>query len=810
MNKRFLLVAALCAAMNLSSFADKTNLALNKTVVASSEGQAAKNAVDGNLDSRWEVNTTNEIEVTDEANDYTVSSGHWIYVDLGAVTEFNTLRIKWDAAYAKEFKVFVADDVNAETGEPNWKEETILTKAELLTNFTKNYTYSLDNTVSARYVKIQAVKLGFAGNWFSICELGVYNLTAEEKVSNLTSFKADKETVAPGEEFNVTATDQWDKDMTGDDITYTCTNATDEGNGKFKADAAGEVTVTATDKQNNSKTIKLVAYVPALTSVKVYPSIVVTGVETPLTFTVKDQQGKDYTEYTTDVEDNKFTASADGAHEVTIKSGDVEKKVKVYAVSSVDETPTLGADDMSIFIDGTEGHGTSDAAWNEHYDKQEVIEINGKKAIRVANAGTFGINKGSISDTDYTELNFDIYSTTDVEDAYVKYEGAGAAYENLKFSLKAGQWNHVSLNVEGATKFNSWIQMYVGKNGADNNPDLLVANVYLKKAAASTGVVIGSADANGFISVKGTITADDLATLAATDGTAFNLTKATLGEGVTKVAFKNPNAIIQVAGTVENNVGIPAANWGETKNVVVFQGWYFPVKQLELTDGYPVYRTYFISTSNSGFKYTRQLAAQKYATVYMPKAVPTLPEGVKAYEFAVDAEDANNVILKEVTTLGEKVPYIVYNSNDVETALEAAGTGDMDFRESVAPDKTTAVGNLNVIGTFDYFTGADKTATIYGIQNQTESEITLKKIGAEGVVCPFRVYFSVNETAGAKPITFSFDGGATGIKNINAVDAAKAGNVYSIDGKLVKANAQSTEGLAKGVYVINGKKYIVK
>lgn len=46
---------------------------------------------------------------------------------------------------------------------------------------------------------------------------------------------------------------------------------------------------------------------------------------------------------------------------------------------------------------------------------------------------------------------------------------------------------------------------------------------------------------------------------------------------------------------------------------------------------------------------------------------------------------------------------------------------------------------------------------------------------------------------------------------IAGIDATKAinGNVYSIDGRIVRRNA-SLEGLSKGLYIINGKKYLVK
>ena len=737
MNKRFLLVAALCAAMNLSSFA-QTNLALNKEVVASSAttNEPAANIVDGDLNSRWQVDTGQEIEQVNQKEDYTVTSGHWIYVDLGEKKDFNTIRIRWEGAYAKEFKVLVADDVNAETGDPNWKDEAILSKAETLTDFSQYYTYSLDNTVNARYVKLQAVKLGYDGNWFSLYEMGIYNISAEEKTPVITAMTTSKSFVSVGESFSVTVKDQLGNEMT-DGITYELTNATQQADGTFKADAAGEVVIKATDAKGNTKT------------------------------------------------------------------------VKAYAVTDAPAIPTLGADDMPIFIDNTDGLQTYNKTWEGGYTDNTLIDINGKSVYAVTQVATFGWSKDAISDIDYENLNFDIFSTQDLNDVYVQYENAQIADKH--FSVKAGEWTHVSLAIDGGVKYNGYIKFKLAdpNSAKADRPDVLLANVYLKKAAATTGVVIGSADNNGFVSVKGEITAEEAAKLAEVDGTAFNLTNATLAEGVTKVAFKNPNAMIQVAGTVEGSEAKATADWGETKNVVVKRndGYYFPVAQLEISDKNPVYRTFFISGSTTGgFKYTRSLAAKTYSTLYLYKNA-SIPAGCKLYEFTADVNDANNVVLKEATAINELTPYIIYNGNNAEAELVCETTdGDVNFQAS---DKTTAVGNLNVIGTFDYFTGADK-ADIYGIQNQKGDEIVLGKIGNDATVSPFRVYFTKNEAAGAKPITFSFDGGTTGIKDINAVNAAKAGNVYSIDGKLVKANAKSTEGLAKGVYVINGKKYIVK
>lgn len=222
-----------------------------------------------------------------------------------------------------------------------------------------------------------------------------------------------------------------------------------------------------------------------------------------------------------------------------------------------------------------------------------------------------------------------------------------------------------------------------------------------------------------------------------------------------------------------------------------------------------MFRSFFISGA-VGYKYTRSLAAKTYSTVYLNNGA-AVPAGCKVYEFAVDEADANKVVLKETAAINALTPYIVYNGNDEAAELVSETTGgDINFQ---AADNAKAVGNLNAIGTFDYFTGNEKDVTVYGIQKEdgADGKLTLKKV-TTAAVCPFRVYFTVagNDEAAAKAITFDIEGTATGIKDIHAVDAAKAGNVYSIDGKLVKANAATTEGLAKGVYVINGKKYVIK
>ena len=59
-----------------------------------------------------------------------------------------------------------------------------------------------------------------------------------------------------------------------------------------------------------------------------------------------------------------------------------------------------------------------------------------------------------------------------------------------------------------------------------------------------------------------------------------------------------------------------------------------------------------------------------------------------------------------------------------------------------------------------------------------------------------------------------FEDSTTPVENIDVdivtPDKAFQGNIYNLNGQLVKENATSLDGLSRGIYIVNGKKYIVK
>ena len=74
----------------------------------------------------------------------------------------------------------------------------------------------------------------------------------------------------------------------------------------------------------------------------------------------------------------------------------------------------------------------------------------------------------------------------------------------------------------------------------------------------------------------------------------------------------------------------------------------------------------------------------------------------------------------------------------------------------------------------------------------------------------FRAYFVEEDGNQAKIVNWTLDGGeTTGIDEV-VVNMENPADVYQLDGRLVRSNATSLEGLSKGVYIVNGKKIIVK
>lgn len=96
MMKKAIFAAIAVAAIGVS--AGEVNLALNKTATASStqmKGVEAAKAVDGKLNTRWSSS---------------FRDNQWIMIDLGSAQDVGKVVLRWENAYAKEYKVQLSMD----------------------------------------------------------------------------------------------------------------------------------------------------------------------------------------------------------------------------------------------------------------------------------------------------------------------------------------------------------------------------------------------------------------------------------------------------------------------------------------------------------------------------------------------------------------------------------------------------------------------------------------------------------------------------------------------------------------------------
>jgi NedA-like, galactose-binding domain/Glycosyl hydrolases family 16 len=144
--------AAVLFGVQQFAFAD-TNLALGKAVTVSSTdntANAAGNAVDGNAGTRWSS---------------AYSDPQWIAVDLGSAQTITSVKLSWEAAYGRSFRIQTSNDNST------WTDRFSTTSG---TGGTQTITIP---ATSARYVRVYGTQRGTIYG-YSLWEFEVYGGTA--------------------------------------------------------------------------------------------------------------------------------------------------------------------------------------------------------------------------------------------------------------------------------------------------------------------------------------------------------------------------------------------------------------------------------------------------------------------------------------------------------------------------------------------------------------------------------------------------------------------------------------------------------
>lgn len=188
------------------------------------------------------------------------------------------------------------------------------------------------------------------------------------------------------------------------------------------------------------------------------------------------------------------------------------------------------------------------------------------------------------------------------------------------------------------------------------------------------------------------------------------------------------------------------------------------------------------------------------------------PDGYDSYYVKIQkfsSADANGLTfteLQEGEMMEANKPYLIY--------FPAEKTIPTYFGVNVTSTTPVAVskGDWSFIGTYTGLKAGEMTGK-YGVMTNEQGTQSIRKAGAGASIKGTRAYFEYNGTANINSIKLNLEGETTGIdciENGQLTISQFPANIYSLDGRLVKANANDLKGLSKGIYVVNGKKIIVK
>lgn len=235
-------------------------------------------------------------------------------------------------------------------------------------------------------------------------------------------------------------------------------------------------------------------------------------------------------------------------------------------------------------------------------------------------------------------------------------------------------------------------------------------------------------------------------------------------------------------------------------------------RALEYSPVYGYFKAYDPTTSHEKTSvsmpivdgYTRSgLTSGNYGTICLPCAVAADDyEGVEFFTVAGGVKEngvVNSIVLEEVQTLEAGVPYIFCATGE-ELLVAYSGEGVESAGE-----------NNGLVGSFS---GMDVKEGMYLLTADNE----VKKLGEKGGhVAENRAYFDLaempeyaGETAGVNQRVIVLDD-ATGVSAVEA-DGEALVDVFSLGGVKVRSQVpagRATDGLPKGIYVVNRQKVVV-
>lgn len=202
------------------------------------------------------------------------------------------------------------------------------------------------------------------------------------------------------------------------------------------------------------------------------------------------------------------------------------------------------------------------------------------------------------------------------------------------------------------------------------------------------------------------------------------------------------------------------------------------------------------------FTATEASLARSFATGWHSICLPfaTTPETLGAEQAqAFTAFDGNTLTFEKVTAMEANVPYLIYFAKETENISLQNIDAAVTVPQSVTHGNVTFTGN--------YEAGRNMEG-LYGVAEKDGAQYIMRG-GAGSTLGSTGAYFTVSGSE-VNSLHLRLDGIETSISGVQTGQDGQAFDIYSLNGIKMRSQAATTDGLPKGIYLINGKKHIVK
>ena len=192
------------------------------------------------------------------------------------------------------------------------------------------------------------------------------------------------------------------------------------------------------------------------------------------------------------------------------------------------------------------------------------------------------------------------------------------------------------------------------------------------------------------------------------------------------------------------------------------------------------------------------------------KSVSVTKTAEKSYNFRLSFSQVNGM---EANT-----PYLFKADEVLKGKMMSMGNGDETVLIPVTQkDASYPEVPVTMIGTFDGVTLStgyeNKVYFFFGYKAGAASPYNFYIVKKDTPVGKNRAYFLIEDTSDAEAVAISFDLDVDGISETMtepvALRGVSGGDVYNLNGQLVSKDA-GVNALPRGIYVVNGRKYVVK